>query len=102
MLAQERELQRLCANWLNLHGIYFECDRMDKRTSGKCGRADFRICYHGHWISAECKCAGEPLSEAQEREAQRLKNSGGRFVIIRELGDLVEALAAPPPRGLGR
>lgn len=36
MHGQEKALQRLCAQWLTLHGIYFECDRMDKRTSGKC------------------------------------------------------------------
>ena len=84
----------MCAQWLTLHGIYFECDRMDRRTSGKCGRADFRICHHGHWLSCECKVAGQPLTQAQEREAQRLRNSGGVFVVVRELGDLTEALAA--------
>ena len=34
---QEIELQKLVANWLNLHSIYFEWDRTDKRTSGKRG-----------------------------------------------------------------
>ena len=41
---QEIELQKLVANWLNLHSIYYEWDRTDKKTSGKRGRADFRIC----------------------------------------------------------
>jgi hypothetical protein len=27
---QEIELQKLIANWLNLHSIYFEWDRTDK------------------------------------------------------------------------
>jgi hypothetical protein len=66
--------------------------RMEKRRSGKCGRADFRICHRGRWLSAECKAAGEPLSDVQEREAKRLRNSGGVFVVVRRLGDLVEAL----------
>lgn len=91
---QEKALQRLCAQWLTLHGIYFECDRMDRRTSGKCGGADFRICHRGHWLSCECKVAGQPLTQAQEREADRLRNSGGVFVVVRELGDLTGALAA--------
>ena len=91
---QEKALQRLCAQWLTLHDIYFEADRMDRRTSGKCGRADFRICHHGHWLSCECKVAGQSLTQAQDREAQRLRNSGGVFVVVRELGDLTEALAA--------
>jgi hypothetical protein len=87
---QEKALQRLCAQWLTLHGIYFECDRMDRRTSGKCGRA------------AECKCAGEPLSDAQEREAKRLRNSGGVFVVVRRLEDLVEALKGADVREISR
>ena len=71
MHGQEKALQRLCAQWLTLHGIYFECDRMDRRTSGKCGRADFRVCHRGRWLSCECKDAGQPLTQAQEREADR-------------------------------
>ena len=45
-------------------------------------------------LSCECKVAGQPLAQAQEREADRLRNSGGVFVVVRELGDLTEALAA--------
>ena len=41
---EERRFQEAIAGWLDLEGIYFEFDRMDKRTSGKKGRADFRIC----------------------------------------------------------
>jgi hypothetical protein len=60
---QEIELQKLVANWLNLHLIYFEWDHTHKKTSGKRGRADFRICVPGgFWLSAECKAAGESLS----------------------------------------
>ena len=58
------------------------------------GGADFRICHRGHWLSCECKVAGQPLTQAQEREADRLRNSGGVFVVVRELGDLTGALAA--------
>ena len=43
----------------------------------------------------ELKVRGSKLSPEQEREAQRLRNSGGVFVVVRvELGDLTEALAA--------
>jgi hypothetical protein len=34
-----------------------------------------------------------PLTQAQEREADRLRNSGRVFVVVRELGDLTDALA---------
>jgi hypothetical protein len=83
---QEKALQRLCAQWLTLHDIYFEADRMDRRTSGKCGRADFRICHHGHWLSCECKVAGQPLTQAQEREAALAAELGGRALGLNPLG----------------
>jgi hypothetical protein len=78
---QERELQKLVANWLDLNGIYFESDRMDKRTSGKRGRADFRICVPpgGYWLSAECKAQGETLEKEQALEAERLRKSRARI-----------------------
>ena len=80
--------------WLNLHSIYYEWDRTDKRTSSKRGRADFRICVPlgGVWLSAECKAAGESLSPEQATQAARLRNSGGRFVVVYSLGDLIEAI----------
>jgi hypothetical protein len=89
---KELELQKLCMNWLLLHDIYFEYDRPDKRTSGKKGRADFRICFKGRWISVECKAAGEKLSPEQSEEAARLMRSGGTFLLIFSLDKLIEAL----------
>jgi hypothetical protein len=91
---QEIELQQLVANWLNLHGIYYEWDHTHKKTSGKLGRADFRICVppRGLWLSAECKAAGESLSLEQATEAARLRNSGGRFVVVYSLDGLIEAI----------
>jgi hypothetical protein len=90
---QEIELQKLVANWLELNGIYFESDRMDKRTSGKRGRADFRICVPGgFWLSAECKATGETLSAEQVEQAERLRRSGGKFVVVRALDDLIQAV----------
>src|SRR4029077_7313732 len=89
-----RSLQKLIANWLNLHSIYYEWDRTDKKASGKRGRADFRICVPpgGVWLSAECKAAVGSLSPEQAAEAARLRNSGGRFVVVYSLGDLIEAI----------
>ena len=87
---QEKDLQKQVASYLDLNQIYYECDRMDKRTSGKLGRADFRICYQGHWISAECKAESCTLESAQAMEAARLRKSGGRFVIVFRLLDLID------------
>ena len=50
---QEKELQRQVYQYLTLHDIYFEYDSMRKKTSGKRGRADFRLCVIGKWLSIE-------------------------------------------------
>jgi hypothetical protein len=89
---EEIKLQKLCLNWLSLNNIYWEWDRTDKRTSGKRGRADIRACVDGYWLSVECKADSEPLSREQAREAVRLRNSGGRFVLCYCLMDLIEAV----------
>jgi hypothetical protein len=89
---EEIKLQRLCMNWLLLHDIYFEWDRVDKRTSWKKGRADFRICFKGRWISAECKATGEKLSPHQSEQAARLRRSGGIFLVVFSLEELIKAL----------
>lgn len=89
---EEIKLQKLCLNWLSLHGIYWEWDRSDKRTGGKRGRADIRACVAGYWLSIECKAAGEPLSREQALEAVRLRNSGGRFTLVYCLSDLIEGV----------
>lgn len=87
---QEKELQKDVIRYLDYHQIYWNNDRMDKKTSGKPGRADFRICYKGRWVSAECKAETGTLSSAQAMDAARLRKSGGRFVLVFCLRDLIE------------
>jgi len=91
---QEKQLQDDVTRWLNLHQIYFNSDRMDKKTSGKKGRADFRCCVMGHWISFECKTAAGTLSKEQAEDAARLRKSGGTFVVVFSLQDVLEAVRA--------
>lgn len=86
---QERDLQADIATWLDHEQIYFESDRMDKRTSGKKGRADFRICANGRWLSLEAK-AGGTLTSEQAEQGERLRRSGGVFAVV---GSLAEAIA---------
>lgn len=93
---EEKTLQRLIANYLNLNGIYFEQDRMDKRTSGKVGRPDFRLCYHGNFVAIECKADGESLSPEQFREFIRIRQSGGLAYVAYSLQDLISFLPTVP------
>lgn len=97
---KEKELQREIAQWLNGQEIYFESDRMDARTSGKRGRADFRVCVpvriggtvEGRWLSVEAKTEAGTFSKEQAAEAARLRKSGGRFLIAFSLADVIEAV----------
>jgi hypothetical protein len=85
----ERQLQDDIAAWLELNQIYYESDRMDRKTSGKKGRADFRICAAGRWLSLEAKTGDAKLTDEQEEQAERLIRSGGAFAIVRSLAEAI-------------
>ena len=85
---EEKKLQKLIANYLSLHDIYFECDRMDKRTRGKVGRPDFRICYRGRFVAVECKTEVCQPTTAQFLEFARIRRSGGLVLLVRCLDDM--------------
>lgn len=89
---QEKQLQNLITNYLNLHQIYFESDRMDRKTSGKVGRPDFRICYRGRWLAVECKAQGGKLTAAQADTLMTVRKAGGVAITAFSLTDLQTAL----------
>lgn len=89
---EEAKLQGLVANFLNLRGIYFETDRMDRKTSGKRGRPDFRICYRGRWVAVECKAEGGKLSHEQTQTLAAIRKSGGVAIVAFGLPAVQEAL----------
>jgi hypothetical protein len=89
---QEKKLQKEIYNWLSLHGHYFETDRMDRKPTGRKGRADFRICVGGLWLSLEAKSETGTLSKDQIVEASRLRKSGGKFSVCFSLQDAIEAV----------
>lgn len=89
---EEKGLQSLVANFLNLREIYFETDRMDRKTTGKKGRSDFRICYRGRWLSVECKAEGGSLSPEQVKTLEAVRKSGGVTIVAFGLPAVQEAL----------
>ena len=91
---EEKKLQSLIANFLNLKEIYFETDRMDRKTSGKVGRPDFRICYRGRWIGVECKAEGGTLSPEQKATLEKIRKNGGVAIVAFGLPAVQEALRA--------
>jgi hypothetical protein len=89
---QEKELQDQVRAHLDRHEIYYDLDRMDKRTSGKRGRADFRCCVRGRWLSLECKSETGTLTREQVEQAARLRKSGGKFAVVYCLQDAIDAI----------
>ena len=95
---REKELQARIYSWLLFHEVYFEWDATHRRTSGKRGRADFRVCVKGpdgfgRWLSLECKVDGNTLTREQASEAARLRKSGGVFAVVRSLEEAIQAIA---------
>lgn len=89
---EEKKLQSLIANFLNMRDIYFEIDRMDRKTSGKVGRPDFRICYRGCWLAIECKAEGGKLSKEQAATLEKIRKNGGVAIVAFGLPAVQEAL----------
>ena len=91
---EEKKLQGLISNFLNMRDIYFETDRMDRKTSGAKGRPDFRICYRGRWVAVECKAEGGQLSREQAATIERIRKAGGVCIVAFGLPAVQEALRA--------
>ena len=95
--SEEKRLQQDIATWLDHEQIYFETDRMDRKTSGKKGRADFRICVDGRWLSIEAKTQSGNLTREQVTEATRLQKSGGTFAVCRSLKEAIDVVRSIRP-----
>jgi hypothetical protein len=89
---EEKKLQKDIATWLDHEQIYFESDRIDRKTSGRKGRADFRVCVEGQWLSLEAKSETGKLTKEQAAEAARLRKSGGKFVVCSSLESAIDAI----------
>ena len=61
MRGEERKLKTLVTNYLNMRGVWFFEQRMDKRTRGRVGAPDILCCYRGRFIAIEVKVGGSKL-----------------------------------------
>ena len=91
----ERELQRMIANWLRLQGLWFTQSRMDRRTSNTVGTPDFIFPYCGCAIYWEVKCPW-PAKLRPEQEAARdaILKQGGEWRLVTSLDEAREHLRA--------
>jgi hypothetical protein len=93
---QEKELQQLISNWLAQQGdaVYVESDAFGRKTSGKAGRPDFRICYRGRWLAVEVKTSQGRLSPAQVATLEKVRKAGGIAIVAFGLDAVRDALRA--------
>lgn len=89
---EEKKLQGHIANFLTISGIYFETDRMDKRPTGRVGRADFRLCYKGRFVALEAKTSVGKLSPEQVQNQVAVEKSGGIARTVRTVADVQAVL----------
>lgn len=51
---------------------------------GRSGVPDLLVCYLGNFIAIEAKAGDNTPTLLQERELERIRNSGGRALVINE------------------
>ena len=92
---EEKKLQALISNYLNLHGIWFTWQRTDKRATSRVGTPDF-LCVKpgGTFLAVEAKASGGTLSREQAVALSEIRNLGGIAIVAYTLQDVIDALNA--------
>jgi hypothetical protein len=78
----ERDLQYMLASLLNLRGIAFMRQRMDKKATGTIGWPDFTFAVDGRAVAWEVKLPGEKPTAEQEEMHQRMRANGWTVEVI--------------------
>jgi VRR-NUC domain-containing protein len=84
-------------NWLNQRELFFDHQRMDKRTTNKRGIPDFIIGWEGRLICIEFKAAGRKLTPEQEEWRRRaMEKSRCKYYVFESAGDAINLFNAAP------
>jgi len=93
----EAMIQRACMDWLATQdGLYFfRANSGAFRTAqgryvktGRPGCPDIVICWKGRFLGVEVKTETGKQSQAQRQAQKDIESSGGRYVVVRSVGDL--------------
>jgi hypothetical protein len=87
---REKSMHEVFSQWLNLNGIRYRHDRMDKKTTGQVGWPDFTIVYGGKALLIEFKMPGNGLSPEQKECVDDLLNTGTAVVVCSTASDAIE------------
>jgi hypothetical protein len=86
----EKELHRQVEQYLNMKGVMFNHDRMDKRRTGRLGWPDFDFAIRGQAIAVECKAPGKDLDGKQPEVRMGLLRDGWTYIICYRLEQVIE------------
>lgn len=90
----EKELQGQIANYLRLHGIWFDQDATHKRRTGSLGTPDFIFPYNGRFIAWEVKTPwAAKLRPEQEDAREAIIAQGGQWRLVTSLSHAIQHLA---------
>ena len=87
-VGEERKLQDLVRNYVNLNRLAGFGSRMDKRTTRKKGEPDFLLCVNGKFMAVECKAGTMMPTDEQWKELNLITDNGGIVCIARSLDDV--------------
>jgi hypothetical protein len=88
----EKELQKQVGQLLRLKGVWFDVQRMDKKTRGVVGRPDFLFAWQGRPCAFEFKVGYNQLSSEQSATIETMKAQGWRVAVIRSTQEAFEFL----------
>jgi predicted Ser/Thr protein kinase len=91
-LRSERDLQNQIANYLRLHGIWFDQDAMHKRRTGTTGTPDFLFAINGRACAIEAKFGDGDLKPAQVAAIAAMKKDRWRVVVVKSLPEVISFL----------
>jgi len=89
---EENKLHKVVRSYLDIYGIYYECEPFGRRAAVKAGRPDFRLCYKGRFIGIELKTVAGVVSKEQVDTMDQIRAGGGIAAVCYSLRDVIDLL----------
>lgn len=93
----EGRIKTAIRQYLDGAGIYY--DSVRGGTYSRPGSPDLVMCLGGHYIGLEVKAADGRLSHIQSMRARAIERSGGVYLVIHTLGEVMDVVSAYQTNG---
>ncbi len=90
----EKKIQEEICQYLNLYGITYFRQRMDRKTTGTVGWPDFSFVINGQACFMEVKRPGGKPDPDQERVLAALSKAGAHIAVVTSLLEAIEFIQA--------